>query len=75
MLSPVPDIQEFFWDDILEFIEERKVIPIIGAELLTMPDGQGGEIPLQRLVAQKLAERLRLPADNLQGDDALHQVV
>jgi hypothetical protein len=75
MMSPVPALQEFFWDDILEFIEERKVIPIIGAELLSVPDGSGGEIPLQRLLAIKLAERLRLPAIDHQGDDALHQVV
>lgn len=75
MLSPAPALQEFFWDDILEFIEERKVIPIIGAELLNVPDGKGGEMPLQRLLAQKLAERLRLPAVDCQGDDALHQVV
>jgi hypothetical protein len=75
MLSPVTPLQDFFWDDILEFIEERKVIPIIGAELLNVPDGTGGEIPLQRLLAMKLAERLRLPAADCQGDDALHQVV
>lgn len=75
MLTPSPPLQEFFWDDILEFIEERKVIPIVGAELLTVPDGKGGEIPLQRLLAIRLAERLRLPADDCQGDDALHQIV
>ncbi len=75
MLSPVTPLQEFFWDDILEFIEVGKVIPIIGAELLNVPDGSGGEIPLQRLLAMKLAERLRLPVTDCQGDDALHQVV
>jgi hypothetical protein len=32
VLIPAPPLQAFFWDDILEFIEERKVIPIIGAE-------------------------------------------
>ena len=35
----------------------------------------GGEIPLQRVLAQKLAERLRVPAEDCTGDDALHQVV
>lgn len=69
-------LQEFFWDDLLEFIDENKVIPIVGAELLTVPDGAGGEIPLQRLLAERLAERLRLPpAGGLAGDDALHLVV
>ncbi len=75
MLEPDQPLQDFFWDDILEFIEDRKVIPIIGAELLNVPDGAGGEQPLQRLLAIKLAERLRLPATDCQGDDALHQVV
>ena len=32
-------------------------------------------MPLQRLLAMKLAERLRLPAEGCEGDDALHQVV
>jgi len=75
MLQPAPAEEDFFWDDLLEYIEERRVIPIVGAELLTVPDGAGGEVPLQRLLAQKLAERLRTPADDCTGDDALHQVV
>lgn len=75
MLTSSQPLQEFFWDDILEFIEEGKVIPIVGAELLSVPDGNGGDIPLQRLLAEKLAERLRVPAESCTGDDALHQVV
>jgi hypothetical protein len=75
VLQPIPASQEFFWDDLLEYIEERRVIPIIGAELLDIPDGAGGQIPLQRLLAQRLAERLRVPAEDCVGDDALNQVV
>lgn len=75
MLQPVSAAQEFFWDDLLEFIEERRVIPIVGAELLTVPDATGGEVPLLNVLAQKLAERLRVSADACAGDDALHQVV
>ena len=51
------------------------MIPIVGAELLTVPDGLGGELPLMRMLALKLAERLRVSADDCTGDDALHQVV
>ena len=40
-----------------------------------MSDGVGGEVPLMRVLAQKLAERLRVSADDCTGDDALHQVV
>jgi hypothetical protein len=75
MLQPAPAEQDFFWDDLLEYIEERRVIPIVGAELLNVPDGAGGEIPLPHLLAHRLAERLRVPADDCAGDDALHQVV
>ncbi len=75
VLSPAPSTQDFFWDDLLEYIEDRRVIPIVGAELLTVPDGAGGAIPLQRVLAQKLAERLRVPAEDCTGDDALNQVV
>ncbi|MSU48527.1 MAG: hypothetical protein EXS37_05440 [Opitutus sp.] len=75
MLQPAPTAKEFFWDDLLEYIEEKRMIPIVGAELLTVPDGAGGELPLMRVLAQKLAERLRVPAEDCTGDDALHQVV
>ncbi len=75
MLSPAPTAQEFFWDDLLEYIGEKRVIPIIGAELVTVPDGAGGEVPLMSVLAQKLAERLRVSAEDCTGDDALHLVV
>ena len=51
------------------------MIPIVGAELVTVPDGNGGEVPLLRVLATKLAERLHVPAEDIAGDNALHQVV
>jgi hypothetical protein len=75
MLQPAPAEQDFFWDDLLEYIGERRVIPVVGAELLTVADAAGGEAPLMRVLAQRLAERLKVPADDCIGDDALHQVV
>lgn len=74
MLQVPPAQQEFFWDDLLEYIEERRVIPIVGAELLTMDDGNGGA-PLMPAIAAQLAARLRVPAEDCTGDDALHAVV
>jgi hypothetical protein len=38
MLQPAPAEQDFFWDDLLESIEERRVIPGVVAELLTVPE-------------------------------------
>lgn len=75
LLSPAPTAEEFFWDDLIEYIDAGRVVPIVGAELLTVPDGAGGEVALQTLLAQRLAERLRVPADDCTGDDALHLVV
>lgn len=40
-----------------------------------MSDGQGGETPLMVALATQLAARLRVPADDCTGDDALHAVV
>jgi hypothetical protein len=36
VFPPADTAQSFFWDDLLEFIDERKVIPIVGAELVTL---------------------------------------
>ena len=55
--------QDFFWDDLLEFIEERRVIPIVGSELLTVAllaeagfkDGQG--IPVLPLLVSNESPR------------------
>lgn len=69
-------LPDFFWDDLLEFIDERRVIPILGPELLLVPDGRGGEQPLTQVLAARLAERLRLSFDpSGWGENPLHQVV
>ena len=75
VLQPAAPAQDFFWDDLLEYIEERRVIPIVGAELLAVPDASGADVSLMALLATQLAARLRVPADDCGGDDALHTVV
>src|SRR5688500_6798417 len=52
------------WDDLLEFIEDRRVVPIVGLELLRVPQPGGGEVPLNRLLADRLGGRLGLPDDD-----------
>jgi hypothetical protein len=65
---------EVFLDDLLEFVEDGKVVPIVGEELLRV--GQNGdEIPLYRYVADKLAERLEIPAASLPPEPSLNAVV
>ncbi len=48
------DLPEYFWDDLLDYIEADKVIPIIGPELVAVPAADG-EIPLYRHVAERPA--------------------
>jgi hypothetical protein len=66
---------DFFWEDLLEYIEEGRVVPIIGAELLTIPDGAVGEVLLQDKLARALADKLGVPIPDATDGDALNQVV
>jgi hypothetical protein len=50
---------EDFWDDLLAFVEQGRVIPVVGPELLTIP-GDGGPAPLYRVVADRLLARYGL---------------
>jgi len=70
----VVDLQEQFWEDLLAFIEERRVIPIIGPELVTVRDGEQ-ELPLYRCLGERLAEALELPAAELPEGFELNDVV
>lgn len=63
-----------FWDDLLANIEERRVIPIVGPELLTF-ERDGGRIGFNRLVAEKLTEKLRIPPDRLPPGFGLNEVM
>jgi hypothetical protein len=65
---------EAFLDDLLEFVEDGKVVPIIGEELLRVRQ-DGNEIPLYRYIADKLAERLEIPAASLPPEPSLNAVV
>jgi hypothetical protein len=55
----VPFDAEEFWDDLLAFIEEGRVIPVVGTELLTIED-DGRTVPLYRAVAERLLARYGL---------------
>ncbi|MBA2591963.1 MAG: SIR2 family protein [Gammaproteobacteria bacterium] len=68
------DLPEYFWDDLLDHIDEGKVIPIIGPELVTV-SAADGEIPLYHQVAERLAERLRVPVADLPRAYSLNDVV
>jgi hypothetical protein len=62
------------WDDLLNYIEERRVIPIIGPELLRVQTDQGLQ-PLHHWLAEKLAARLSIDAQMLPQPPTLNDVV
>jgi hypothetical protein len=62
------------WDDLLSFIEERRVIPIIGPELLRVNTDQGPR-GLYDWVAEKLAGRLNVDLSQLPQPYTLNDVV
>ncbi|HKH44292.1 MAG TPA: toll/interleukin-1 receptor domain-containing protein [Thermoanaerobaculia bacterium] len=62
-----------FWDQLLQFIEEGRVVPILGPDLLVSEIG-GRPVHLYPFLAERLAEYLEVPADNLSATGALHEV-
>jgi hypothetical protein len=68
------DLQEGFWDNLLDYIQDRTVVPVIGAELVTVRE-DGGEVPLYRWIARRLAGDLKLPTAELPADFELNDVV
>lgn len=55
--APLQSFDEDAWDDLLNYIEERRVIPIIGPDLLRVQTDRGLR-PLYEWLAEKLAARL-----------------
>jgi len=62
------------WDDLLSFIEERRVIPIVGPELLRVPT-DGGPRMLFDWAAERLAARLNVNTAELPRPYTLNDVV
>ncbi len=68
------DLSEGFWDDLLDYVEDRTVVPVVGPELVTVREGDR-EVRLYRWVAERLAADLELPAAELPADFGLNDVV
>jgi hypothetical protein len=62
------------WDDLLNYIEERRVIPIIGPDLLRVQT-DGGPRLLYEWLAEKLAARLSVDVSGLPLPLTLNDVV
>jgi hypothetical protein len=75
--SPVSTVASFdddAWEDLLNFIEEKKVIPILGPELVAVQTDAGPE-NLYAWVARSLAARLGLDPSTLAPRPSLDDIV
>ncbi len=66
-------LPESSWDDLLQFIDEGRVIPIVGSELLRATNGNN-ELSFDCRLAHRLAERLEVAAEDLPEQGALNHV-
>ena len=71
---PISTLDEDAWDDLLSFIEERRVIPIVGPELLQVTTERGPRL-LYDWLAEKLAARLNVDTADLPPAYTLNDVI
>ena len=74
LASQLPNLDDDAWDDLLNYIEERRVIPIIGPDLLHVETEQGPRL-LYEWLAEKLAARLTVDPAPLPQPLTLNDVV
>src|SRR5512142_171943 len=82
--SPPPDMSAVLqapatldddaWDDLLDYIEDRRVVPIVGPELLRVETATGPRL-LYDWLAEKLAARLGVDTARLPAPYTLNDVV
>jgi hypothetical protein len=74
MKAAAQELDDDAWDDLLSFIEEKRVIPIIGPELLEVDTAEGPRL-LYEWVAERLADKLGVDASALRKPLALNDVL
>lgn len=62
-----------FWDQLLQFVEEGRVVPIVGRDLLTV-GFEGRPTHLYRLLAERLAGYLGVETEDLPAGSELNEV-
>src|SRR5579864_3456529 len=71
---PAGTLDDDAWDDLLSYIEERRVIPIVGPELLMVETDRGARL-LFEWAAERLAARLNINTSELPKPHTLNDVV
>src|SRR6516225_1305634 len=74
IIHPIASLDEDAWEDLLNFIEERRVIPIVGPELLLV-ETDTGPCLLYEWIAEKLAVKLGVETAQLPKPCTLNDVV
>ena len=69
-MTSAPFDPEEFWEDLLAFIEDGRVLPVLGPELLTV-DAGGAQTPLYRVVAERLLTKYGLSPGGLPAEAVL----
>jgi hypothetical protein len=72
--ASVPTLDEDAWEDLLNFIEEKHVVPIVGPELLRV-ETSSGPCLLHDWIAERLAARLNVDASRLPQPYTINDVV
>ena len=73
-IAPDATLDEDAWDDLLSFIEERRVIPIVGPELLMVATDERPRL-LYDWIAERLAAKLGVDTRRLPQPYTLNDVV
>jgi hypothetical protein len=68
------NLDELFWDDLLLYLEQGQVVPIIGQDLLTV-EIDGRSLNAYRLMAERLAADLKVSPELLRPDFTLSEVI
>jgi hypothetical protein len=71
--SVTESVDNFPWDVLLASIEEGRVVPVVGPELLVFDRG-GQQLQLHELLAELLKERLGIDGDATAGRNELNRV-
>jgi hypothetical protein len=74
LASQIQHLDDDAWDDLLNYIEERRVIPIIGPDLLRVQTDTGPRL-LYEWLAEKLAGKLSVDTAGLPQPLTLNDVV
>jgi hypothetical protein len=74
LAAAVQNLDDDAWDDLLNYIEERKVIPIIGPDLLRVETDRGPRL-LYEWLAERLAAKLSVETAGLPQPLTLNDVV